>query len=169
VLFFQLLYGALMAGHKAATVAPTWPTINGSWVPEHLFSQTPLLQNLIGNTITVHFIHRGLAYLLVVLVIVWSVMASRLSGPTPIFRRYRWLPLLLILLQVVLGISSLLTSTAIVPQQWVAFDWLAQFHQITGLLFLLTMVWMLYLVWVPLSHNWTESSRIDLMGAEPKK
>jgi hypothetical protein len=28
----------------------------------------------------------------------------------------------------------------------VAFDWLAEFHQITGLVFLLTMVGMLYLV-----------------------
>ncbi|HEY6899347.1 MAG TPA: COX15/CtaA family protein [Puia sp.] len=146
VLFFQLLYGALMAGHKAATVAPTWPTINGSWIPDGLLSQGSLLQDLAGNKITVHFIHRGLAYLLVVLVGVWSVKAFRLSGQTPVFRTYRWLPLLLILLQVALGISSLLTSPGIVPQRWVAFDWLAQLHQITGLLFLLTMVWMLYLV-----------------------
>ncbi|HXD79750.1 MAG TPA: COX15/CtaA family protein, partial [Puia sp.] len=29
VLFFQLIYGALMAGHKAANAAPTWPDING--------------------------------------------------------------------------------------------------------------------------------------------
>ena len=29
ILFFQLIYGALMAGHKAANVASTWPTING--------------------------------------------------------------------------------------------------------------------------------------------
>ena len=33
ILFFQLIYGALMAGHKAAAVAPTWPTINGDWIP----------------------------------------------------------------------------------------------------------------------------------------
>jgi heme a synthase len=62
------------------------------------------------------------------------------------FRPLRWLPLLLITAQIVLGISSLLTSPWIRAQRWVAFDWLAQFHQITGLLFLLTMVGMLYLV-----------------------
>ncbi|MBS1664258.1 MAG: COX15/CtaA family protein [Bacteroidetes bacterium] len=155
LLFVQLLYGALMAGHKAATVAPTWPTINGSWIPESLFTQKPLLQDLAGNKITVHFIHRSLAYLLLVLVVVWSAKAVRLPGQTPAFRRYRWLPLLVILLQVVLGICSLLASPGIIPQQWVAFDWLAQFHQVTGLLFLLTMVWMLYLVWVPLGHSVT--------------
>jgi heme a synthase len=34
----QLLYGALMAGHKAANIAATWPTINGQWVPDHLIN-----------------------------------------------------------------------------------------------------------------------------------
>ncbi len=171
LIFFQLLYGALMAGNKAATVAPTWPTINGSWIPDGLFSGRPLIQDLAGNKITVHFIHRGLAYLLLLFVGVWTVLAARipeeprvpgggLSGVdrsrgadgragmagNAIFYRLRWLPLLLILVQIILGICSLLTSPGIIPQQWVAFDWLAQFHQVTGLLFLLTMVGMLYLV-----------------------
>jgi len=34
VLLLQLIYGAFMAGLKAATVAPTWPTINGYWWPQ---------------------------------------------------------------------------------------------------------------------------------------
>ena len=152
VLIFQLLYGALMAGHKAATVAPTWPTINGSWIPGGLFSEKPLMQDLAGNKITVHFIHRGLAYLLLILVGIWSVLAARLSAGSSVFRRLRWLPLLLIVVQIILGISSLLTSPGIIPQQWVAFDWLAQFHQVTGLIFLLTMVGMLYLV-IPVRHT----------------
>ncbi|HEY4062418.1 MAG TPA: COX15/CtaA family protein [Puia sp.] len=144
VLFFQLLYGALMAGHKAAAVAPTWPTINGDWVPGGVFSGRPIGQDLIGNKITVQFIHRSLAYLLLVLVGYWSVLAYKLPGAA--FRRVRWLPPALIALQILLGISSLLTSPGIVPNHWVAFDWLAQLHQVTGLVFLLTMVGMLYLV-----------------------
>ena len=32
----QLIYGALMAGHKAASVAPTWPTINGDYFPPNM-------------------------------------------------------------------------------------------------------------------------------------
>src|SRR5688500_14179843 len=36
ILFIQLVFGALMAGYKAAPAAPTWPDINGSYVPEHL-------------------------------------------------------------------------------------------------------------------------------------
>lgn len=146
VVFFQLLYGALMAGNKAAAVAPTWPTINGDWVPGSLFSRRPILQDLAGNTITVHFIHRGIAYLLLILVAIWTFAACRLSGVPDHFRRLRWLPLVLIVVQIGLGISSLLTSPGIIPNRWVAFDWLAQLHQITGLVFLLTIVGMLYLV-----------------------
>lgn len=146
VLFFQLLYGALMAGHKAATVAPSWPTINGDWIPPSMFTTPSLRQNLIGNKVTVQFIHRGMAYLLLGMVGIWSVLALRLSAPPPYFRKLRWLPLLLIGVQITLGIMSLLTSPGIIPGQWVSFDWLAQFHQITGLLFLLTIIGMLYLV-----------------------
>ena len=145
VLPFQLVYGALMAGHKAANVAATWPDINGDSIPPGMFRGS-LMDALAGNRITVQFIHRTLAYLLLALVIAWTARAVRLKGVSGRFRRLRWLPLTLISLQVLLGIGSLLTSPWIHPQQWVAFDWLAEFHQVTGLLFLLTMVGMLYLV-----------------------
>jgi cytochrome c oxidase assembly protein subunit 15 len=146
ILFFQLIYAALMAGHKAAAVAPTWPKINGEWIPGGLSGKGSLIQDLAGNKITVQFIHRGLAYLILVLVSVWSVIAFRLKVVPARFRSARWLPLLLVILQILLGVLSLLSSPGIIPNQWVAFDWLAQLHQIVGLLFMLTMVGMLYLV-----------------------
>lgn len=146
LLFFQLLFGALMAGHKAAAVAPTWPMINGSWIPDQLFSQHPIKQDLVGNTITVQFIHRTLAYILFGMVLVWTFLAFRVRPATPAFARLRWLPLAVVSGQIILGISSLLASPGIIARQWVAFDWLALLHQTTGLLFLVTMVGMLYLV-----------------------
>jgi len=146
VLFFQLLYGALMAGHKAANAAPTWPTINGDWVPPGLFDHRSLFEILAGSKIAVQFIHRTLAYCLLLMVLIWTGKAARLPATPDFFRPLRWLPLLLIGTQILLGIGSLLTSPWIRPQHWVSFDWLAQFHQVTGLLFLLTMTGMLYLV-----------------------
>jgi heme a synthase len=155
LLVFQLLYGALMAGHKAATAAPTWPGINGSWVPESLFSEHPLLHDLVGNKLTVHFIHRNLAYCLFGCVVIWTILALRLASVPAFFRRLRWLPLVVVALQVLLGICSLLASPGIVPHHWGGFDWLAQLHQATGLLFLLTMVGMLYLVGPVKQHSVT--------------
>ena len=159
VLFFQLLYGALMAGHKAAAVAPTWPMINGSWVPDSLFSQRPLKQDLLGNPITVQFIHRGLAYTLFLLVLIWTALAIRVRPATASFRRLRWLPLLIVTVQILLGITTVLSSPGIVARHWVAFDWLALCHQVTGLIFLLTMIGMLYLV-LPVRYPVTDDANL---------
>jgi cytochrome c oxidase assembly protein subunit 15 len=137
-LLLQLLFGALMAGHKAATAAPTWPTINGAWIPARIFQS---LSGLVEDRITIHFVHRSLAYLLVLLVIIWTISANRLKFSKP------FLPMLLIVLQLALGIFAVLVSPSIIPNRWVGFDWLAIFHQITGMTFLLTMVYMLYQIY----------------------
>ena len=132
-----------MAGHKAAAAAPTWPTINGYWLPQQLFSRAV---NLVENKMTVHFIHRGLAYLLVLFTAAWTIQAMKVISSSTAFQKTKWLPACLILLQAVLGILAVITSPAIVPNHWVMFDWLAQFHQITGMLYMLAMVWMLYII-----------------------
>ncbi|GAC1529535.1 MAG: COX15/CtaA family protein [Sediminibacterium sp.] len=145
LLVVQLTYGALMAGHKAATAAPTWPTINGQWVPDSLFSHRPFLLNFIDNKILVQFVHRILAYLLLLLVVLWSVHLFKIKG-TPLFRKTRWIPAAVTGVQVLLGIGAILTSTGIVPGKWGGFEWMAQLHQLTGMLLLLSLVWMLFVV-----------------------
>lgn len=145
LLFIQLIYGALMAGHKAANVAATWPTINGQWIPESMFRDTPLLLNFIDNTVLIHFIHRGLAYFLLVIALVWSFRLFKTNG-TAYFTRFRKWPLIIVLVQVILGIMSVLTSSGIIPGKWGAFEWMAQLHQLTGMLLLLALVLLLYLV-----------------------
>lgn len=145
LLVIQLLYGALMAGHKAATVAPTWPTINGDWVPGKLMAEEPRPLNFIDNKILIHFIHRGLAYILFVLIVIWSIKLFRIKGGL-LFEKTQWLPLGIVILQVVLGIITVLTSIHIVPGHWGIFEWMAQLHQLTGMLLLLSLVWMLFII-----------------------
>lgn len=145
VLVVQLLYGALMAGHKAANVAATWPKINGEWVPSSLFSHEPFLLNFIDNKILVHFIHRGLAYVLLVLIILWSIQLWKTKGSV-LFHQIRMIPLILTILQVLLGIFSILTSTGIIPGQWGSFEWMAQLHQLTGMCLLLSLVFTLFVI-----------------------
>jgi cytochrome c oxidase assembly protein subunit 15 len=144
LLTLQLIYGALMAGHKAAAVASTWPTINGSWVPEGMGSHQPWLINFIDNTITVHFIHRNLAYLITILLIVWYRKASQEQVSNKARRHLRW-PLLLVVVQVLLGILAVLTSKEIVPNRWGNFEWMAQIHQLVAMFLVLSLVGMLYL------------------------
>lgn len=146
LLLVQLMFGALMAGHKAAIAASTWPTINGSLVPPGMLKETPAFLNFIENKITIHFIHRGLAYLLLVLIIAYSIKLFRLTTTSQAFIRARRYPLLLVLVQVLLGILSLITAPGIIPNKWGAFEWMAQLHQVTGMLLLLSMVAMWYLI-----------------------
>jgi cytochrome c oxidase assembly protein subunit 15 len=139
LLVLQLMYGALMAGHKAAMVAPTWPTINGDYVPEHLFSDPNFFLNFIENKILVHFMHRGIAYILLLLITYWTIQLFRIKG-SEIFNRIKIIPILLVVLQVLLGIASLLYARSIIPGVWGIFEWMAQIHQLVGMSLLLSLV-----------------------------
>jgi len=136
ILGLQLVFGALMAGHRAAPAAPTWPDINGAYFPR-LFPHG--LASLVDDRITIHFVHRNLAYLLTLLIVFWTIRAFRYT-PTAAFRRARLLPLLFVLLQVALGVATVLTSVHIRPARWNDFEWMAQLHQFTALLLLLALV-----------------------------
>jgi cytochrome c oxidase assembly protein subunit 15 len=143
ILFFQLIYGALMAGHKAANVASTWPTINGQWIPVGLNSKDGFFLNSVNNTIWIHFVHRGLAYILLALIIYWSTLMFKIRG-NAFWSKVNRLPLLLVLLQVLLGIATVLSSAYIVPGAWAKFEWFAQLHQLVGMLLLLSVVNIIY-------------------------
>lgn len=145
VLALQLVYGALMAGHKAATAAPTWPDINGAMVPAGMMRGEEGLLNLIDNRITIHFIHRGLAYILLAMVIVLTVKLYK-SQNSGLLQKTGWWPMFLVSVQVLLGVFSVLTSTSIIPNKWGVFEWMAQLHQLVAMFLLLSLVWLLYIV-----------------------
>ena len=122
-----------MAGNKAAAVAPGWPLINGDWMPASLFKQSPLMLNFIGNPIMIHFIHRNLAYLILLGIFMWTVRLFR-SGIIRNQRTRLLVPMGLTLFADPVGYSGIITSPGIRANQWVAFDWLALLHQLNGML-----------------------------------
>ena len=143
VLFFQLIYGGFMAGLKAAIVAPTWPDINGSFIPAYINELSPWIKNLVSNPLMIHFIHRGLAYLLFIMIIVLWIRTSKVAG-TALLKRLRAALLLLVLLQVTLGIFTVLNATY--ANRLVIFG---VAHQFAGILLLMAMVGLLYVVRKP--------------------
>ncbi len=140
VLVIQLMYGAFMSGLKAATAAPTWPDINGMMIPEGINTLSPWWKNLVDNKITIHMIHRGLAYLLLVLVVVWTIKALKFTN-NPLFNKTKWMPLLFILIQMILGILTVVTSP-----YGNNLIWFGLAHQFIAMLFLLIMIWTIFLV-----------------------
>lgn len=140
VLFFQLIYGAFMAGLHAATAAPTWPTINGQWIPEMMNRLSPGWKNFLDNKITIQFIHRGLAYSLFILVIIWWVKARKTSGSS-LFSKTKYIPLSLVVLQVALGIT-----TVVLSPYGNNLVWFGVAHQFVAILFLMSVIFMLYII-----------------------
>jgi len=146
VFTLQLIYGAFMAGLKAAYNAPTWPDINGEWLPKAI-GRLGGLKDLTDNPITVQFIHRGLAYLLVILILLWFIKAWKSlpeawwgKGPSLIIKTAAW-PLVLVFIQAILGIFTVLNSPN--PNSLL---WWGVAHQFVAMLLLISLLWVFYLI-----------------------
>jgi len=108
LLCFQIVYGAFMSGLRAAINYPSWPDYNGSLIPENMFFMKPLLKNFGENLATVQFVHRSLAYLLFVLMLIFFFRIRKQIGP--VVQRYNLLIPIILVIQMVLGIVVLLSS-----------------------------------------------------------
>jgi cytochrome c oxidase assembly protein subunit 15 len=139
LLCIQLIYGAFMAGLKAAMSAATWPTINGMWIPDNMMHQS-----FINNPINVHFVHRTLAYILFCVVIWWFIKTKQQQ--TSLLNKTRWWPLLLVITQVVLGIVTVLSAPHIVFGKFGQFELLAEMHQLVAMFLLMSLVINLYII-----------------------
>ena len=148
LLCIQLVYGAFMAGLKAANVAPTWPDINGQIFPDALLTTGSFLYDMVHNKISVHFVHRTMAYLLTIAIFSWWWKSRKISY-SPAFNIAKNLTIIFVLLQVTLGILSVITSPGITPGKFGLFEWMAQLHQLVGMLLLLSFVSVIYITGRP--------------------
>jgi cytochrome c oxidase assembly protein subunit 15 len=73
LVFLVMTFGAFMAGLRAGLAHNTFPTMSGYWIPPGLFDRVPWWINIFENGTTIQFIHRWLAKLLVlgVLLLAW--------------------------------------------------------------------------------------------------
>lgn len=115
----QLTWGAFMAGLKAALVAPTWPTINGQWLPAAIFGSGEWWWN---DPLAVHVVHRTLAYVLVVALGAWWWRTKTLLGSS------RQVVLGLVIAQTALG--ALTTVQSVYAGRLL---WFGVAHQLVGL------------------------------------
>ncbi len=151
ILLLQLIYGAFMAGLKAAPAAATWPDMNGKIIPANLFTDAGFWKDLTHNNIMVQFIHRGIAYLLVILTAWWFIKAK--DAAHPLLQKTRWIPVFFILLQILLGILAVINGNAIHRGDFGIYEWMAQLHQVIAMFFLMSMIWMVYILHRPAKTN----------------
>ncbi|WP_248304955.1 COX15/CtaA family protein [Devosia sp. FKR38] len=112
LIVLQIAAGAFVAGLDAGMGYNTWPLMDGALVPEGLGVMQPWWKNLFENALTVQFIHRTIAYVIVAYVAVMLWQQRSAGGYSGV---HGWLPRLaiLVLLQAVLGIGTLLMHVPI--------------------------------------------------------
>lgn len=108
----QIAAGAFVAGLDAGMGYQTWPLMDGAIIPNGMLVMEPAWRNFFENALTVQFIHRGIAYGIVIYLgyLIWRRARDGGFGGV-----HGWLPRLgfLVLVQVALGIATLLASVPI--------------------------------------------------------
>ncbi len=134
-LLIQIAYGGFTSGLKAGYLSDTWPLISGRLVPPGLLSQLqPAVLNIVDNPMTVVFIHRWWAFgvLIFVGIVYWIVHTRQM--PLDIETGLNVL-VALVLLQIILGISILISHVAIA---------IALLHQANALALFVATVYLLH-------------------------
>ena len=109
IVFIMMLSGGFVAGTKAGFIMNTFPTMNGEWVPSGWLAMTPVWRNFFENAVTIQFVHRGIAILVVVAILVSFYIASKQTFKTGNV----WI-VLAMLLQVGLGITALVLKVPVI-------------------------------------------------------
>ena len=146
ILLVQLFLGGIMSGMKAALIYPTWPLIGDSFVPSEVFnvdnwSWTQFREYDRGSFVfsLIHFLHRNVAYLLTGLMGVYAYRYRVWELGSRVNVSFVYL-LVLVLVQILLGIFTLLNSVGYIPVLW------GVLHQGVAVLVLGAFLWHLFYV-----------------------
>ena len=112
LIFIMVLSGGFVAGIRAGLAYNTFPLMNGHFIPPDLFILEPWYRNFFENMTTVQFDHRMIAWILMFTIPVFWFKAIRtnLSKTTKLACH---LFLLMLVIQVTLGITTLLQAVPI--------------------------------------------------------
>ncbi len=124
VIVIQISYGGLVAGLKAGHVSNTFPLIFGYLIPPGLLSEfQPWPKNLVASSLTVHFVHRWFAFVVLTGAII-LYYAVRKQDYSRAIQMSATVIVALTCIQILLGLGVIIWSVPIS---------LALIHQATGL------------------------------------
>lgn len=137
LVFATVLAGGFVAGLKAGFIYNTFPLMDGRWIPEGVLALEPVWRNFFDNAVTVQFDHRLLATVVFVMILSFWLIARCTTLPAHA-RIGIHLLLAVMVLQIVLGISTLLLEVPI-P--------LAATHQAGALILFTTALFVSHALW----------------------
>ncbi|MBP7272671.1 MAG: COX15/CtaA family protein [Saprospiraceae bacterium] len=140
ILCCQIFFGGLMSGMKAALLYPTFPDMNGMYIPYMLFDSSNWTWQNFEHYDThpfaptlIQFLHRTTAYILTIIGLYFYVKSNMLKSHA-IYKKSILLFVVILSVQILLGIFTILYSRGSIP------IWLGVAHQIGGLLLLSSML-----------------------------
>jgi cytochrome c oxidase assembly protein subunit 15 len=113
IMVIQTTYGAFVAGLKAGHSSNTWPLMLGQWIPSGLFAKMePWWLNLFASELTVHFIHRWFAFVVLALA-GWMYYLARKQTGAEVMQKASLLVVILTVVQITLGVLTVWFNVAI--------------------------------------------------------
>jgi len=134
LIFLQLIIGAFVSGLDAGKIYNTWPLMGSSYFPDDSKIIEFLNINIFDNPSVVQFVHRNLAYLILIVylyVFYFTYMLKNKKLLKPII----FIGVVL-LLQIILGVLTILSGVKIIY---------ASLHQINSILIILSTLYFLYI------------------------
>lgn len=143
ITFIQLIFAGLLAGMRAALYYPTWPDMNGEFIPAVLLNSTHWTwANMINYDsylfapAFIQFAHRILAYLLGILTFyMFFKLKSEVERTSKKWVNYTTI---LVVLQIVLGIFLVINVEGKIPL------FFGVTHQLVGLLYFMSLLFLYY-------------------------
>lgn len=126
LILLQIFMGAIVAGLHAGLVANSWPLMEGSLLPTHLFKSMTSWHSIFEEPRLAQFIHRSIAYIVFIMALLQAFYSDKLLPQSRHARRCFYL-FLLVLAQAAIGVITLLTYVPI---------FLAILHQIFAFILL---------------------------------
>ena len=143
ITLIQMIFAGLMSGMKAGLFYPTWPDMNGRFIPDVLLNQANWTwvnltnyDSFVFAPALVQFVHRALAYILLLLT---SLMYFKLRVKVNRLSKF-WLDasFVFILFQILLGILTLININAGIPLFY------GVMHQLIGILFYISLLFLFF-------------------------
>ena len=109
VILIMIASGGFVAGTHAGFIYNTFPLMGGVWVPAQLDALSPLWRNIFENPVTIQFVHRVLALIVLVLVLTYAlILITRRRSEQDVLVGTGLL--IAVVLQVCLGIFTLISG-----------------------------------------------------------